>query len=67
MAQADKMICPDCGVEMNYHAEKIDYTAALEDASAVDTLFGGVVEEAHTCPRCGQTLLRKAGAAQQSE
>lgn len=67
MAQANKMICPDCGVEMNYHAEKIDYTAALEDTSVFDPLFGGVIEEAHTCPLCGQTQLRKAGAAQQGE
>ena len=36
MSQANKMICPDCGVEMNYHAEKIDYTAAIEDPALID-------------------------------
>jgi ribosomal protein S27AE len=56
----EKMICPDCGVEMNHHADKIDYAAALDDASAVDPDFGGVVEEAHTCPVCGRTHTRRA-------
>ena len=55
-----KMICPDCGVEMNHHAEKIDYAAALENPEAADAELGGVLEEAHTCPSCGQTLLRRA-------
>ena len=25
MPKANKMICPDCGVEMNHHADKVDY------------------------------------------
>ena len=50
-----KMICPDCGVEMNFHAEKIDYS---DSGANVDAVFGGIVEEAHTCPVCGKTLLR---------
>ncbi|PYS80150.1 MAG: hypothetical protein DMF67_12245 [Acidobacteria bacterium] len=60
MAEDGKMICPRCGVEMNRHAEKIDYAAALADPAAVDPDFGGVVEEFHTCPECGQTLARRA-------
>jgi ribosomal protein S27AE len=56
----EKMICPDCGVEMNHHADKIDYSAAFEKGGAVDPAFGGVVEEAHTCPSCGHTHLRRA-------
>lgn len=52
------MICPDCDVEMNYHAEKIDYS--VQDPKAIDPAFGGVVEEAHTCPECGKTSLKKA-------
>ena len=55
-----KMVCPDCGVEMNHHADKIDYAAALEDPDASDTDFGGILEEAHTCPVCGNTHLRRA-------
>lgn len=59
MAEKDKMICPACGVEMNHHAVKVDYTAGLDDPGAVDPDFGGIVEEAHTCPDCGKTLLRR--------
>ena len=51
-----KMICPDCGVEMNFHAEKVNYSESMN--GAVDPVFGGIVEEAHTCPNCGKTLLR---------
>ena len=61
MPEVKKMVCPDCGVEMNYHAEKIDYTAALDNPSAIDPDLGGVLEEAHTCPACGKTTLRVAG------
>lgn len=60
MKTKEKMICPDCGVEMNHHADKIDYSAALEDEVAVDPVFGGVVEETHTCPACSRTHTRRA-------
>jgi predicted RNA-binding Zn-ribbon protein involved in translation (DUF1610 family) len=57
-----KMLCPDCGVEMNYHAAKVDYARALSDPEAIDTDFGGILEEAHTCPACGMTHMRRAAA-----
>jgi len=60
MSQPNPMICPDCGVTMNHHADKIDYNAALQDPAAADADFGGVIEEAHTCPECGQTRTRPA-------
>jgi predicted RNA-binding Zn-ribbon protein involved in translation (DUF1610 family) len=60
MPELKKMVCPDCGVEMNYHAEKIDYTAALDDPTASDPDLGGALAEAHTCPECGKTALRHA-------
>jgi ribosomal protein S27AE len=60
MAESEKMICPKCGVEMNRHAEKVDYAAGLADPDASDADFGGVVEEFHTCPSCGQTFSRRA-------
>ena len=53
------MICRECGVEMNHHAEKIDYTAALEQPEPIDPAFGGIVEEVHTCPECGRTMTRR--------
>lgn len=68
MTDNKKMLCPDCGVEMNFHATKIDYRAAMDDeddeGSAIDPDFGGVLEEAHTCHMCGKTHLRRAAAEQ---
>ncbi|MGH7799772.1 MAG: hypothetical protein ACREOW_03965 [Thermodesulfobacteriota bacterium] len=55
-----KMICPACGVEMNYHADKIDYTAALTHPDKMDPDLGGILEEVHTCPKCGGTEVRIA-------
>jgi predicted RNA-binding Zn-ribbon protein involved in translation (DUF1610 family) len=50
------MLCPVCGVEMNQHAVKIDYS--IEDPALIDPAFGGALEEAHTCPQCGRTETR---------
>jgi len=55
------MVCPDCGVEMNRHAEKVDYTAEASDADPPDPDFDGALEEFHTCPECGRTHSRRAG------
>jgi len=54
------MRCPGCGHEMNHHADKIDYTAALDLPAAADAAFGGVLEEVFTCPHCGHMELRAA-------
>ena len=62
MAERNAMMCPQCGIAMNYHAEKIDYMAALTDPEAIDPDLGGVVEEVHTCPGCGNVWTRRAGA-----
>jgi predicted RNA-binding Zn-ribbon protein involved in translation (DUF1610 family) len=66
MTDTNKMLCPDCGVEMNFHATKIDYTDAPDDAEGIDADLGGVLEEVHTCPACGQTHLRRAADAKGS-
>lgn len=50
-----KMKCPRCGVDMNFHAEKVSY-----EAGPIDPDFGGVLEEAHSCPQCGRTEVRIA-------
>ena len=60
MAESDKMICPACGVEMNLHAEKVDYTISPADGEGFDPDLGGVIEEFHTCPECGHTQARRA-------
>lgn len=60
MVDATKMVCPDCGVEMNRHALKIDYNAAPDDGDSADADAGGALIEAHACPVCGQTATRAA-------
>lgn len=60
MPKANKMVCPACGAEMNHHAEKPNYTAALLDPRAADPDFGAVLEETHTCPKCGTIAVRRA-------
>ena len=58
MPESDRMKCPDCGAEMNHHADKLDYGAASGEAP--DGGEGGVVIEAHACPDCGRTAARAA-------
>ena len=58
-----EMLCPGCGVAMNHHADKVDYTAALEESATADPIFGGLLEEIFTCPGCGRTEMRPAGGA----
>ncbi len=60
MAAGDKMICPRCGEEMNHHADKIDYGAALDNPGAESGGLGGVLQEIHTCPGCGDVEMRPA-------
>ncbi len=60
MVEGKKMRCPDCGVDMNFHAEKLDYTVALTEPDAADPDLGGILEEVHTCPRCGKTGVRRS-------
>jgi predicted RNA-binding Zn-ribbon protein involved in translation (DUF1610 family) len=62
MTTTNAMMCPQCGIEMNYHAEKIDYMTALTDPGDMDPDLGGVLEEIHTCPGCGQTGARRAAS-----
>jgi ribosomal protein S27AE len=51
--------CPECGAEMNFHAEKLDQSRAADDPAA-DAALGGVVLEIHTCPVCKFVLEREA-------
>jgi hypothetical protein len=63
-----KMTCLRCGVEMNLHAEKIDYTEAHDEASDVyDEDLGGILEEIHACPACGDTEMRLPSDANREE
>lgn len=55
-----KMNCPDCGVEMNHHAEKLVDPVSAEEAMRVDPELGAFVDEIHTCPSCGNAIDRRA-------
>jgi hypothetical protein len=50
-----RLLCPRCGSQMNFHAEKIDRSA---DPSGADTGLDGVVAQFHTCPACKYVLER---------
>ena len=60
MTERVKMACPDCGAEMNLHAEKIDYGTEPADGVPFDPDLGGLLEEFHTCADCGRTDVRPA-------
>lgn len=55
-ARRERMKCPRCGGDMNFHAEKVDYARALADSGVMDPDLGGPLEEFHTCPRCRLTV-----------
>lgn len=50
----EKLVCPDCGVRMNQHAEKLDVFAAMGLPGAWDGELGGLIEELYCCPECGK-------------
>ena len=58
-ATQEKMNCPDCGVEMNHHAEKLVDPRNAVEARQVDPHLGGIVESTHTCPKCGKSKSKR--------
>ena len=61
--QKEKMKCPECGLEMNHHAEKLTEPVNAEEARLADPALGGIIEEVHTCPECGHAASRREPAA----
>ena len=47
------MRCPRCGTEMNHHADKCVEPVDAREAALVDPELGGVIQEMHACPGCG--------------
>ena len=41
VAKTDKMICPQCKVEMNHHCDKIVYNVDAHEAGKTDPGLGG--------------------------
>jgi hypothetical protein len=44
---------------MNRHAEKLVYSDSLPDAARIDPALGGLIEETHACPGCGNVESRR--------
>jgi predicted RNA-binding Zn-ribbon protein involved in translation (DUF1610 family) len=59
-AKRATMICPACGDEMNYHADKLVYPEKETELKFVDAALGGAVAEFHSCPGCGAAASRLA-------
>ena len=59
MPSTTKLRCPKCGAEMNRHAEKLVYSDSTEDTRLIDPALGGLIEETHACPRCGNIESRR--------
>jgi hypothetical protein len=53
------MICPVCGTTMNHHADKLDYSVI----GAAESGLGGIVQQIHTCPGCGNVETQVADGA----
>lgn len=62
MTDTGKLKCPDCGAEMNHHADKLVYGDAGSDVE--DAFDGGALVESHACPGCGRTATRPAPAGE---
>ena len=58
--QTKTMKCSQCGVEMNYQAEKLVYPSTAAEMKKMDPALGGIVEDFFTCPECGQAESRHA-------
>jgi len=43
---------------MNHHSDKLVYPAEAKDMEQVDPNLGGLVEEFHSCPKCGGAAAR---------
>ena len=54
-----RMRCPKCGAEMNRHAEKLVYPSSAAEAHLADDQLGGLIEETHACPACGNVEVRR--------
>jgi predicted RNA-binding Zn-ribbon protein involved in translation (DUF1610 family) len=54
-----RMRCPKCGAEMNRHAEKVVHAESAADLGLVDAALGGLLEETHACPNCGNVDSRR--------
>ena len=55
-----RMRCPACGAEMNHHADKLVDPVDSREAAEIDPALGGLLQETHGCPACGNVEFRLA-------
>lgn len=60
MRLTQALCCPRCGTSMNRHAEKVVHPDNPGDLALMDPALGGVLEETHACPGCGNVESRGA-------
>jgi hypothetical protein len=48
---------------MNHHADKLVAAVDSDAAGEVDPVFGGVIQETHTCPACANVEFRVAASS----
>ncbi len=53
----EKMYCPDCGIEMQFHPVTSDYTLTQADLLSEEDLLAGILDEFYSCPACGKTAV----------
>lgn len=61
MMATPKMVCKKCDVEMNHHAEKLVDPINRKEAAQMNPDLGGLIEEIHSCPDCGESESRRGG------
>ena len=54
----EPVLCPGCGAVMNHHAEKLVDLVDAGEAGRFDLALGGLLEEMHACPACGNVESR---------
>lgn len=52
------MRCAKCGADMNHHADKVREPVNQREAALIDHALGGILEEPHGCPGCGNLESR---------
>jgi predicted RNA-binding Zn-ribbon protein involved in translation (DUF1610 family) len=62
-----RLRCPRCGSEMNRHAEKLVHPESSAELRLVDAALGGLLEETHGCPGCGNVESRRVQLAGSAE
>jgi predicted RNA-binding Zn-ribbon protein involved in translation (DUF1610 family) len=62
----ERIDCPDCGIEMDFHPVTKDDNLMRADLGCGDNLLGGILDEFYSCPECGRTAIPNEIYAEQT-